>query len=68
MKHETALSLSDAGMQPRKNGRQAHADQRQTGWFGHGSEIEISYEIQACVADMGDLVPGHRVNCEKYLH
>jgi hypothetical protein len=45
-------------MQARKNGCQAQADQRQTGWFGHGSEIEIAYEIQACVADMCDLVPG----------
>ena len=51
-------------MQARKNRCQAQADQRQTGWFGHGSEIEITYEIQACVADMCDLVPGHRVNCE----
>jgi len=32
--------------------------------FGHGTEIEITYEIRACVAEMGDLVPGRRVNCE----
>jgi len=31
--------LSDARMQARKNGCQTQADQRQTGWFEHGSEI-----------------------------
>jgi hypothetical protein len=47
-------AFQDAEMQARKNGFQAQADQRQIGWFGHGSEIEITYEIQACVADMCD--------------